>query len=95
MITRVKCQCGFTEDGESDPGSSVGVCWAFSFLASLESSMLKKGIVMSPDCEEANLSPWYLGNYIGYNVPCYEYNPDFAPGVESPLAFGYYFPGYA
>lgn len=92
LVTPVKSQCGFTLDGQPDIGSSVGVCWAFSTLASLESSMLKKGIVLTPESAEANLSPWYIGNYIGFNIPCYEFNAENIPGTEPPTAFGYYFP---
>ena len=71
-------------------GSTVGLCWAFSSLASLESSMLKQGITSNPLSMEASLSPWYLGNYIGFNIPCHEYNPNIIPGLLPATAFGYY-----
>ena len=92
FITPVRNQNGTKSDGSSDMGSTVGLCWAFSSLASLESNMLKLGITNSPLSSEASLSPWYLGNYIGLNKPCYEFNSDTIPGLTPPMTFGYYFP---
>ncbi len=44
LITPVRNQNGVKPYGTSDMGSTVGLCWAFSSLASLESNMLKQGI---------------------------------------------------
>lgn len=93
QVTPVKDQNGKRPDGTSDIGTTVGLCWAFSSIACLESSMLKQGITLSPIDDDANLSPWYLGSHIGYNRPCLEFNPDLIPGVEPPTTFGYYWPG--
>ncbi len=54
--------------------NSVGLCWAFSNLASFESSLLLQGIVEDKNSPQANLSPWHIGCYIGYNHPNYEFN---------------------
>jgi hypothetical protein len=89
-ITPVRNQNGVKPDGTSDIGSTVGLCWAFSSLASLESSMLKQDITNNPQSPEASLSPWYLGNYIEFNNPCYEYNPNTIPELLPSTAFGYY-----
>lgn len=89
LITSAKNQNGEKADGTSDVGTTVGLCWAFSALSSLESNMLKQGITASPNDENANLSPWYLGNYIGYNHPYYQFNDDTFPDVEPATAFGY------
>lgn len=90
LVTPVKNQNGTKPSGESDLGTAVGLCWAFSALSSLESNLLKQGIVSNPNSDEANLSPWYLGNYIGYNTPCYEFNSALIPDAEPPTTFGYY-----
>ncbi len=92
LITPVRNQNGVKPDGASDMGSTVGLCWAFSSLASLESNMLKQGITSNPQSPDASLSPWYLGNYIGFNIPCYEYNPNTIPDLLPLTAFGYYNP---
>lgn len=90
LITPVRNQNGITYDGKSDMNTTVGLCWAFSSLSSLESNMLKQGITNNPYSPEASLSPWYLGNYVGFNQPYYEYNDDTIPGVQPPVTFGYY-----
>jgi len=89
LITSVKNQMGLKPDGASDINSTVGLCWAFAGLNSLESNMLKQGIVSSSEDPEANLSPWYLGNYIGYNTPSYVFNDNSLPGTEPPLELSY------
>jgi len=89
LITPVKNQMGLLPDGSSDINSTVGLCWAFAGLNSLESNMLKQGIVSNPEDPEANLSPWYLGNYIGYNMPSYIFNDNTLPGTVPPMAFSY------
>ena len=89
LLTPVKNQNGLRSDGISDLGSSVGLCWAFASLNSFESSLLKQKIVASPTDARANLSPWHLGNYIGFNLPVYEFNPTLMPGVEPDTTFGY------
>jgi hypothetical protein len=94
LVTPVKDQSGKKPDGTSDFGSTVGLCWAFSSLASLESNMLKQGITSDPLSAQANLSPWYLGNYIGFNRPWYEFNAETIPDLEPSTPFGYYEPGY-
>ena len=77
LVTPVRNQNGTKPGGTSDMGSTVGLCWAFASLASLESNMLKQGISSSPLSSEASLSPWYLGNCIGYNYPLEQSNsPD-------------------
>jgi len=65
----------------------VGICWACSSLASFESSLLKQGIVSGPDSHEANLSPWYLGCYIGYNHPNYEFNDTLVGDPPVPISY--------
>jgi C1A family cysteine protease len=75
LITPVKNQCGLREDGVSDVGTAVGLCWAFASLSSFESSLLKQGYQTDPTADEANLSPWYLGNYITYNAHPLDFNP--------------------
>lgn len=92
LMTAVKNQNGTKPDGMGDMGSTVGICWAFASLASLESNLLKQGISPNPASKEASLSAWYLGNYIGLNQPCYHFNHETIPGVEPPTTFGYYFP---
>jgi len=92
LVTPVRNQNGLNPDGTSDVGSTVGLCWAFAGLAAMESNMLKQGITSNPYSSEASLSPWYLGNYIGFNMPCYEFNSATIPDLQPPTAFGYYFP---
>ncbi len=94
-VSPVKSQNGFNPDGRSDLGKSVGLCWAFASLASLESNLLKQGFAPGPQSPAANLSAWYLGNYIGYNRPSYEFNPYIIPGVDPPLTLGYLAEGFA
>lgn len=89
LITSVKNQMGLNPNGSSDINSTVGLCWAFASLNTLESNMLKQGIVNSPDDPSANLSPWYLGNYIRYNTPSYTFNNNSLPGTEPPLVLSY------
>ncbi len=74
LITPVKNQCGLREDGVSDVGTAVGLCWAFASLSSFESSLLKQGYQTDPMADTANLSPWYLGNYITYNAHPLNFN---------------------
>ncbi len=90
LITPVKEQNGQKPDGSTDLGTTVGLCWSFASLSSLESNMLKQNIVKSPENSEVNFSPWYLGNYIGYNSPCYEHNSNIIPNAEPSTSFGYY-----
>jgi C1A family cysteine protease len=67
LMTPVRDQNGQKADGTSDIGSTVGLCWDFASLASLESNMLKQGITTDLLSPEASFSPWYVGNYIGFN----------------------------
>ncbi len=92
FVTPVRNQNGLMSDGSSNIGTTVGLCWAFAGLASMESNMLKQGITSNPFSPDASLSPWYLGNYIGFNVPCYEFNSATIPDLQPPTTFGYYFP---
>ncbi len=92
LVTPVRNQNGTKPDGSSDMGAPVGLCWAFAGLAGMESNMLKQGITSNPSAPDASLSPWYLGNYIGFNDPCYTFNPETIPDLEPPTTFGYYFP---
>ncbi len=94
QMTAVRNQNGFKANGMSDLSTTVGLCWAFASLASLESNMLKQGIHHDPLSPEASYSPWYLGNYIGYNKPYYAFNADTIPGLVPVSNFGYYAPGY-
>ncbi len=52
--------------------------------------MLKQGITASPQGLDASLSPWYVGNHIGFNHPCYEFNHETMPDLLPPTTFGYY-----
>lgn len=52
----------------------VGLCWAFSSLASFESSLLQQGIIIDPESALVNFSPWHIGCHIGYNHPNYTFN---------------------
>jgi len=92
LVTPVRNQNGLKPDGSSDMGSTVGLCWAFAGLAGMESNMLKQRITINPYSHEASLSPWYLGNYIGFNFPCYEFNFATIPDLQPPTTFGYFFP---
>ncbi len=94
-VSTVKSQNGFHPDGRSDLGKSVGLCWAFASIASLESNLLKQGIAPDPQSPAANLSAWYLGNFIEYNRPYYDFNPYIVPGVHPPLTLGYLAEGFA
>lgn len=67
--------------------NSVGLCWAFSSLASFETSLLIQGIVTDPSSDAANLSPWYIGCYVGYNHPNYDFNPTLVG--DPPVPIGY------
>ncbi len=91
-VTPVRNQNGLRPDGSSDMGAPVGLCWAFASLAGIESNMLKQGITSNPLDPNASLSPWYLGNYIGFNDPCYAFNSATIPGLLPPTTFGYFFP---
>jgi C1A family cysteine protease len=102
-VTPVRSQIGNRPSGEPDPGNSVGICWAMSAMATLESSLLMQGFTTDPDTPESSFSPWHLGNAVGepplrYNEPCYAYSGDFFP-PEFPLfqteprtVFGYLSP---
>ena len=81
-ITAVKSQCV-----PDQLWNSVGLCWAFSSIASFESSLLKQGIVTDSESPEANLSPWHLGCYVGYNHPNYDFND--SPVGNPPIPIGY------
>ncbi len=67
--------------------NAVGLCWAFSSLASFETSLVKQGIVTDPFSDASNLSAWYLGCYVGYNHPNYEFNPTLVG--DPPIPIGY------
>jgi C1A family cysteine protease len=92
LVTPVRNQNGLMPDGSSDVGTTVGLCWAFAGLASMESNMLKQGITENPHSHYASLSPWYLGNYIEYNFPCYDFNATSIPDLQPSTSLGYYFP---
>lgn len=92
LVTPVKNQCGLRDDGVSDVGKSVGLCWAFAALAAFESSLLKQGHQTDPEADGANLSPWYLGNHIPYNGHPLKFNSDLwldPVELEPPTAYGY------
>lgn len=81
-ITPVKSQCV-----PHQPWNCVGLCWAFSSLASFESSLLKQGIASDPYSPEANLSPWHLGCHIGFNHPNYEFNDTLVGDPPVPISY--------
>jgi len=88
-VTPVKTQGAQLPDGNFDLGTSVGLCWAFSSMASFESSLLMHGIVTDANAPSANLSAWHLGNWNGRNNPVYVFNNNLMPGTNPPLTFGY------
>jgi C1A family cysteine protease len=90
LVTPVRNQNGLMPDGSINMGTTVGICWAFAGLASMESNMLKQGITNNPHSNDATLSPWYLGNYIGFNSPCYYFNSATIPDLQPPTTFGYF-----
>jgi hypothetical protein len=88
----VKNQNGTKPDVTTDIGATVGLCRAVSALNSMESNILKQDIVSDPSADEANLSPSYIENYIGYNNPCHEHKSFVEPGVEPVAEWRCYFP---
>jgi|GEM_PF-2209654 len=68
--------------------SNLGLCWAFAGTTVYESSLLRQGVVSSPDDPAFPLSAWHLGTHNGTVMDVtYPYD---GWGAGEPYAIGYW-----